>query len=79
MSQRIARTLTWKTTDLPFMLSPSPFTPVFNNTDPMLFFPTWVILDAQGNAMMQVARAVDATWITELMSKERERWTSGTG
>jgi len=64
----------WKTSDLPFELSPGPFTQAFvgqKGDHSVTFFPGWLVLDANGVAIASVARAVDATLIAEILSNRK--------
>lgn len=59
----------WQRSDLPLELSPLPLTPLFNNVQPIVFFPGWVLLDAKGVSVAAVQRATDAAWLAELVNK----------
>lgn len=61
----------WRTTDLPIEISPGPFVTVFMGEAgdrPLTFYPGWVIVDRDGNAVAVVARGVDATLLVELLN-----------
>ncbi len=62
----------WKTSDLPLELSTGPFTAAFvgeKQDHPVVFFPGWIILDANGVAVASVARGIDATYLAELLNR----------
>lgn len=58
----------WKLSDLPFEFAPRPIMPIFNNVQPLMFFPGWVLVDKNGVAVAQVRTGIDASFIAELMN-----------